>query len=94
MIGQDIECLLAKVEPHAPSVVKEFKALGLQANVLGHYGVTAYHCWNYIAAEHFDNDGSWTVSYQLHKEGCMDDEFNFSLAHWGRVLHTTENCIW
>ncbi|KAG8220397.1 hypothetical protein J3R82DRAFT_3379 [Butyriboletus roseoflavus] len=92
--ASDIECLLAYLEPHALSVVKELKELGKQVNVLGHYGVTAYHCWNYIAPEHLDNDATSTVSYQLKKMGCKDDEFNFSFAKWGKVLETKENCIW
>jgi hypothetical protein len=86
--------VLAKLEPYATSVVKEMKGLGREAHVLGHYGVTAYHCWNYIAPQHFDNDSTWTVSYQLLKQGCMEHEFNFCFSHWGQVLETKENCIW
>ncbi|KAF9219273.1 hypothetical protein BS17DRAFT_770121 [Gyrodon lividus] len=80
--------------PHAPSVVKEMQDLGRESNVLGNYGVTAYHCWNYISPQHFDKDHTWTISYQLFKKGCMQDEFDFSLAHWGISLETIENCAW
>lgn len=93
-VSQDIECLLAKLEVHAPSVVKEMRDLGREANVLGHYGITAFHCWNYIAPQHFDKDASWTVSYQLIKSHCMEDEFNFSLSHWGKMIQTVDNCAW
>lgn len=91
---QDIECILSKLEPHASSVVHEMENLGLEANVLGHYGVTAYHCWNYIAPQHFDKDATWTISYQLFKKNCMQDEFNFCFSHWGKLLETRENCAW
>lgn len=86
--------MLARLEPHAPSVVKEMKKLGLEANVLGNYGITAYHCWNYIAPQHFDKDSTWTVSYQLFKNGCMNDEYNFCFSHWGKLLQTRDNCVW
>ena len=94
ILFQDMECILAKLEPHASSVVHEMEALGLEANVLGHYGVTAYHCWNYIAPQHFDKDATWTVAYQLFKNNCMQDEFNFCFSHWGKLLETRDNCIW
>lgn len=67
---------------------------GKEACVLGHYGVTAYHCWNYIAPQHYDKDATWTISYQLFKNGCMDDEFNFAFSHWGKMLETVSNCVW
>lgn len=86
--------MLAKIEPHAPLVVKEMKELGLEASVLGNYGITAYHCWNYIAPQHIDQDGTWTVSYQLFKHGCLPDEFNFCFSHWGKLLKTMDNCAW
>jgi hypothetical protein len=85
---------LAKVEPYAPDVVRDMRTLGENANSLGCYGITAYHCWNYIAPEHFDEDATWTVSYQLRKRNCKKDEFNFSFAHWGHYLETIENCTW
>ncbi|KAF8414636.1 hypothetical protein L210DRAFT_989912 [Boletus edulis BED1] len=92
--ASDIECILAKIEPHAPSVVKEMKAIGQEACVLGSYGITGYHCWNYIAPQHLDKDGTWTISYQLFKKGCLPDEFNFCFSHFGKVLDTVENCVW
>ena len=91
---QDIECVLARLEPHAPSVVRGMKDLGLQASVLGCYGITAYHCWNYIAPQHLDKDAAWTISYQLYKKGCLPDEFNFCFSQWGKLLETMENCVW
>jgi hypothetical protein len=60
---------LAKVEPYAPDVVRDMKTLGENANSLGCYGITAYHCWNYIAPEHFDEDATWTVSYRVFRVG-------------------------
>lgn len=91
---QDIECIVAKLEPYAPHVVKSLRELGHRANVLGTYGITAYHCWNYIAPQHYDDDATWTVSYQLRKNNCQEDEFSFALTKWGCYLATVENCCW
>ncbi|KAG8215291.1 hypothetical protein J3R82DRAFT_8860 [Butyriboletus roseoflavus] len=90
----DIECILSKLHPHASSVIHEMEDLGREVNVLGQYGVTGYHCWNYIAPQHMDKDAAWTISYQLFKEKCHEDEFNFCLSHWGKVLETKANCAW
>ena len=93
-VGHQVLAGILYLEPHAPLVVKELKQLGKQANILGHYGVTIYHWWNYIAAEHFDKDATSTVSYQLKKRDCNDAKFNFSFSEWEKVLETRENCIW
>lgn len=93
-LWQDLECILAKIEPYAPHVTKELKMLGKQANSLGTYGMTAYHCRNYIVPHHYDQDATWTVSYQLKKEHCRIHEFGFSFAHWGCYLETVSNCVW
>jgi hypothetical protein len=82
------------MEPYAAHVVKDLKKLGRKANSLGCYGVTAYHCWNYIAPQHFDEDATWTISYQLKKLNCKSDEFGFVFGQWGHVLETVENCVW
>ncbi|KAH7903467.1 hypothetical protein BJ138DRAFT_1120353 [Hygrophoropsis aurantiaca] len=91
---QDIERILSKLELHVPSVVNELKELGRFVNVLGSHGVVAFNCWNYIAPQHTDKDGMWTVSYQLQKKGCGLDEFGFAFSQWGKVLETRENCVW
>ncbi|KAF8141780.1 hypothetical protein EV363DRAFT_1291758 [Boletus edulis] len=92
--ASDIECMLAMIEPHAPSVVSKMKAIGMEACMLRSYGITGYHCWNYIAPQHLDKDGTWTISYQLFKKGCIPDEFNFCFSHFGKVLDMVENCVW
>ena len=92
--SQDIECLLTKVHPYAPEVVQDFQDSGKVSNALGCYGVVAYHCWNYIAPQHIDNDATWSVSYQLRKRGCSGTEFSFAYTEWGCYLETVENCIW
>jgi len=91
---QDIECILAKIDPYVPSVVKDLKDMGEYTNSLGSYGVTAYHCWNYMAPQHRDVDATWTVAYQLYKIGCSPEEFSFSFSTWGHYLETVENCVW
>ena len=91
---QDIECLLAKIQPFCPRVVADLKHVGEEANTLGSYGVNAYHCRNYIAPQHRDEDATWTVSHQLRKRNCSEDEYCFAFSEWGYYLETKENCTW
>jgi len=91
---QDVECLLAKLQPHVPDIIKNFKEAGSKVNKLGCYGATAYHCWNYIAPQHSDSDATWTIAHQLKKQTRENVEFSFAFTRWKYYLETRENCSW
>ncbi|KAF7315105.1 hypothetical protein MIND_00024800 [Mycena indigotica] len=64
---------------------------------LGKYGLTGYHCSNFVSCIHRDDDiegGCLHPCFQLSKENCGPQDFNFAYVEWGVAIETTANALW
>ncbi|KAG2353218.1 hypothetical protein BDR07DRAFT_1382599 [Suillus spraguei] len=91
--AEDVERMVAAIEPFHPQVARELRRLSSEVNSLGGIGVTAYYCWNFVAPQHIDCDATWTIALQTRKE-ALADEFNFIMADLGCYVETAENALW
>ena len=65
---------------------------------LGSFGMTSYHCTNFVSCMHRDRDaGKGKIlhpCFQLIKENCSNLDFNFAYVEWGIVIETRANSLW
>ncbi|THU90117.1 hypothetical protein K435DRAFT_864596 [Dendrothele bispora CBS 962.96] len=61
--------------------------------LLGPGGMNAFYCHNYIAPQHFDQDETFTITFQTKKTG-HPRFFNFAFSQYGIILHTETDTTW
>ncbi|KAJ7054118.1 hypothetical protein C8F01DRAFT_1259870 [Mycena amicta] len=80
----------------APQHYKDL-CLDAELNLLGRYGLTGYHCENFLSTIHADediDDGCLHPCFQLAKENCTRNDFNFAYVEYGVAVRTERNAEW